>query len=209
MSVADPLHPSRSPAAAPAPDSIATHDPPTELPADAPRPTFTFWHYYLAAVLKSRLQSPALEVRSFVKLGSLPLEADIILLRRCANVDLRGLAPEFDFLVERLREYLVVEYKSNADRLTLADFDTVRAYAMLCKRAFGVLYDEAVSVMMLYSRPESGFFDGCARNGYQFVATEPGVWACKSQAVDYYAVDLVALRSPPSPRSDQPVLGAI
>lgn len=201
MTAADSPRSSRSPASAIVSDSPATHDPPRPPPDGPAAPTFTFWHYYLAAILKCRLQSPAIEVQSFVKLGALPLEADIILLRRCADVELRGLAPEFDFLVERLREYLVIEYKSSADRLTLADFDTVRAYAMLCKRTFGVLYDEAVAVMMLYSRLASDFFAGCARNGHPFVETEPGVWACRGQSVDYYAVDLVTYgaRRPQNP----------
>ncbi len=168
-------------------DSVAEHEQP---PAKA-RPGYTFWHHYLAAVMQRRLDSPALEVRAFEKLGTLPLEADIIILRRRADVDLTGLAPDFEFLLKLLRDILVIEYKSPKDRLQLADLDTVRAYAMLCKRKFAARYDESVAVVMMYSSVDSDFFADCARNGLSFVETEPGVSACTDAAVKYYAVNLV------------------
>jgi hypothetical protein len=166
-------------------ESVAEHEPPKA------RPGYTFWHHYLAAVMQRRLDSPALEVRAFEKLGTLPLEADIIILRRRADVDLTGLAPDFEFLLKLLRDILVIEYKSPKDRLQLADLDTVRAYAMLCKRKFAARYDESVAVVMMYSSVDSDFFADCARNGLSFVETEPGVSACTDAAVKYYAVNLV------------------
>ena len=57
-------------------DSVAEH----EQPKATTRPGYTFWHHYLAAIMQHRLASPALEVRAFEKLGTLPLEADIIIL---------------------------------------------------------------------------------------------------------------------------------
>lgn len=167
-------------------DSVTEHQHPAATP-----PGYTFWHHYLAAVMQRRLDSPALEVRAFEKLGSLPLEADIIILRRRAQADLTGLAPDFAFLLKLLRDILIVEYKSPKDRLQPSDFDTVRAYAMLCKRRFSARYDESVSVVMMYSGISSDFFTDSAKNGHRFVETEPGVRACTDAAVKYYAVDLV------------------
>lgn len=155
-------------------------------------PNFTAWHHLLAGVLQKTV-APGLEVHCFVRLGTLPLEADVIILRLDGSADTRQLAQHFGFLVPALRRYLIIEYKSPEDRLTLDDFDTVRAYAMLCKRKYEVRHDEEVAVAMLYSRHEADFFAGCARNGFSFVEVQPGVRQSCQQALAFYAMDLVAL----------------
>jgi hypothetical protein len=160
-----------------------------EIPT--PSRLFTAWHYYLARVLE-KTAAPGFQVHSFVKLGSLPLEADIILLHLDKNADISIFAKYFGFLIPSLRPYLLLEFKSPQDRLTLADFDTVRAYAMLCKRKYQVAHDKDVAVAMLYSRTEADFFDGCARNGFVFTEAQTGVRGCNHHPMGFSAVDLVA-----------------
>jgi hypothetical protein len=155
-------------------------------------PSYTAWHPLLAQVLHRVLSSPALEVHPFVKLGTLPLEADVILLRKNAQTDLLSLFPEFDFLLRFLSHYLLIEYKSPLDRLCCEDFDTARAYAMLCKRKYGFDADSQVAVALLYSQVEPAFFATCADNGYVFVEKQAGIWACEQQPLRLYAIDLVA-----------------
>lgn len=155
-------------------------------------PSYTAWHPLLAQVLIRVLSSPSLEVQPFVKLGTLPLEADIILLRKNAQTDLLSQFPEFSFLLRFLRHYLIIEYKSPLDRLTCEDFDTTRAYAMLCKRKYDITEDSHVSVALLYSQAEPAFFATTANNGYAFVAKETGIWACEQHPLRVYAIDLVA-----------------
>lgn len=48
---------------------------------------FTGWHYFLAHVLQ-KTRAPGLGVECFVKLGSLPLEADVIILHLDKNADI-------------------------------------------------------------------------------------------------------------------------
>jgi hypothetical protein len=86
---------------------------------------------------------------------------------------------------------VVLEYKSPDDRLTLPDFDTVRAYAMLAKRNYDVAGDEDVAIVMMYSHTEVGFFAGCERNGFPFTTVRPGVRASRQLPLALYAVDLV------------------
>lgn len=69
--------------------------------------TFTAWHYYLARVLE-KTEAPGFQVKSFVKLGSLPLEADIILLHLDKKADITTFAKYFSFLVPSLRSYLLL-----------------------------------------------------------------------------------------------------
>ena len=155
-------------------------------------PSYTAWHPLLAQVLRRVLSGPSLEVLPFVKLGTLPLEADIILLRKSQQADLITQFPEFGFLLRFLRHYLLLEYKSPLDRLTIEDFDTARAYAMLCKRKFGLAEDGQVAVALLYSQAEPAFFSTCRANGYAFVEQETGIWACEQHPLRIYAMDLVA-----------------
>ena len=155
-------------------------------------PLFTGWHYFLAHVLQ-KTRSVGLDVHCFVRLGSLPLEADVIILHLNKNADIELFAKYFSFLVPSLRPYLVIEYKGPDDRLTMADFDTVRAYAMLCKRKYEVARDEDVAVAMLYSHTEADFFARCADSRLLFVETQPGVRASLGQAIGFYAVDLMTL----------------
>ena len=154
---------------------------------------YTAWHYFLAEVMQHLIDERNLEVHPFEKLGTLPLEADIILLKRQADKDLAALYPEFDFLMRHLGWYTVVEYKSPEDRLTHEDPDTVRAYAMLCKRKFGITLDRGVRVAMLYSHLEGGFFEVCQDAGMYFHQVEPGIRRCDMGSLVMFTMDLVAL----------------
>lgn len=107
------------------------------------------------------------------------------------HAELALFAKYFDFLVPCLRPYLVIEYKGPDDRLTVEDFDTVRAYAMLCKRKYQVARDQAVA--MLYSHAQADLFARCADNGFPFEQTQVGLRQSCRQALSFYAVDLVAV----------------
>jgi hypothetical protein len=178
------------------------HAPPLpEQPAPQPPETpMTGWHYLLVQALQ-KVSSDALEVHSFVKLGTLPLEADVILLHRRKDADLLEFGRYFGFLLPLLRSYLLIEYKGPTDCLTVEDFDTVLGYARLCKRKYKFWQDQELAVAMLYSATESEFFDRCAHNGFRFVPTQPGMQSFCEHAIHYHAVDLAILgeRQPEHP----------
>ncbi len=154
---------------------------------------YTAWHYYLVEVMQHLIDERHLGVHPFEKLGTLPLEADIILLRKHVDLDLAALHPEFDFLLRHIGLYTVVEYKSPDDRLTHEDLDTVQAYAMLCKRKFEITYDRDVRVAMLYSRAEKGFFEGCKANAMTFQNVEDGIKRCDRGRLVMLAMNLSKL----------------
>ncbi len=154
---------------------------------------YTPWHYLLAEVMQYLIDDSHLEIHPFEKLGTLPLEADIILLRKKVDEDLAALHPELDFLMRHLGRYTVVEYKSPKDRLTHEDLDTVRAYAMLCKRKFELAKDSDVRIAMLYSHKEKGFFEQSKKNGLAFQDAEPGIKRCDIGRLTLLAMDLAEL----------------
>jgi hypothetical protein len=180
------------PMAQPAPDDDRGFPLAAEHTVESIPRYFTAWHHFLAQALR-KTRAPGFDVHCFVKLGSLPLEADIIILHLDQQAQIETFAQYFSFLVPCLRPYLILEYKSPDDRLTLADFDTVRAYAYLCKRNYQVTHDEDVAVAMLYSHTEADFFDGCARHGFPFVETQPGVRESSQLAMRFFAIDLVTI----------------
>jgi len=144
-------------------------------------------------VMQHELDHRELVVHDFEKLGTLPLEAEIILVRKRRRPDLAALHPEFDFLLRHLGRYTVVEYKSPQDRLTHDDLDTVRAYALLCKRKFKLTYDRDVRVALLYSHIEERFFEISRKNGLLFQDTEPGIKRCDLGHLVLLAMDLAKL----------------
>ena len=64
---------------------------------------------------------------------------------------------------------------------------------MLCKRKYEVVEDDEIAVAMLYSHSQADFFAGCARSGYPFVQSQPGVMHSSQLPLSFYAVDLVAI----------------
>lgn len=165
-----------------------------------PEAAYTAWHFFLAYCLEYLLDPRKLKVQAFEKLGTLPLEADIILLRKVADLHDAAKLPDFDFLFPYLALYTLIEYKSPPDRLTLEDLDKVRAYGMLCKLKYGLRRDDAVRILLLYSHAETDFFAACEQNGLAFEQAEAGIRACRAPAMQIVAMDLVALgeRSPRS-----------
>ena len=160
-------------------------------PSPEPPPRgFTAWHHFLSRALDGT-KADGFDVQCFVRLGELPLEADVILLHLDPDADLQLFRRHFDFLVPLLRPCVVIEYKSPDDRLALHDFDTVRAYSMLCKRKYSVRFDEDVAVVMLYSHTEVKFFADCRRLGHRFIEIQPGIQQSLSRPMPIYAVDLV------------------
>jgi hypothetical protein len=72
---------------------------------------FTAWHYFLARAME-KTKSKGLSVLSFVKLGSLPIEADVILLLLDEKADTQLFAKYFGFLMPALRRCATIEYIS-------------------------------------------------------------------------------------------------
>ena len=87
--------------------------------AGGPGKTRTWWHPLLVRLLKYAL-SPAFEVRDEVSVGTLPLRADIVLLRR-EPAEISELArTHLSTMVERLNQWTLIEFKSPMDSLNRA-----------------------------------------------------------------------------------------
>jgi hypothetical protein len=134
-----------------------------------PEPRYTAWHFFLAYCLQYLVDPSRLEVHVFEKLGVLPLEADVLILRKVADLTGAARLPDFDFLWPYLGHYTVLEYKSPDDLLTPEDLDRLRTYGLLCKHKYGVKWERKVRLLLLYSHVQADFFATCEQNELPFV----------------------------------------
>ncbi len=179
--------------------------------ADTPEPEtpqelhLTAWHVFANEIIKHFANPRRLEIREFDKLGTLPLEADAMLIRK-KDLEAAGAADEalmtgpLAFLGPRLGELTALEYKGPGDVLGWEDVDKARVYALLGKRKYKLLRDAQVRVVMMYSYASKGLFEALAADGLPFEQEEEGI-RCHRGSLRMYAVDLVALgkQKPDSP----------
>jgi hypothetical protein len=96
----------------------------------SPGKTRTWWHPLLVGLLKHEL-SPVFEVRDEVRVGTLPLQADIVLVRR-GTVEIPDSARRsFRALAERLNRWTLIEFKSPVDSLERGDLGRLFGIAHL------------------------------------------------------------------------------
>ncbi|HUG92302.1 MAG TPA: hypothetical protein VML55_15795 [Planctomycetaceae bacterium] len=95
-----------------------------------PGKTRTWWHPIVGCLLESSLP-PAFESRDEMSIGTLPLRADFVLVRRQP-----GEVPErarrwWPALTERLNRWTILEFKSPVDALERGDLDRLVAISLL------------------------------------------------------------------------------
>jgi hypothetical protein len=122
-----------------------------------------------------------MDILLFEKLGTLPLEADIIIVIKKSTQDLIRKYPDLKFLIPYLSKYTAIEYKSPLDRLTFDDFDTGRAYMLLAKRKYGIKHDKDINIVFLCSSFENDYPKYINENGCDFNKIEKGVYGHKSK----------------------------
>lgn len=163
-------------------------------PPDQADPPYTAWHYLLIQSLEALTQPAWLTILPFAKLGTLPLEADaLLLLRETSSQQLATLVPEFDFLMSRLARLNVVEYKGPDTTLTWQHCDTAMAYVFMAKRKHGGPELAQVALHFLYSQRSRGLLDVWRRNGFEFVEQEPGVLCSSAWSLKIYLMNLTEL----------------
>lgn len=156
--------------------------------------SYTAWHIFLADVLDYLFDPEDLEIYPFVKLGTLPLESDFIIIRKAGSEEeLMSHYPDFVFLIPDLGEITVIEYKSPLDKVEKNDFDTLRIYRLLTKKKYMVDEDYRVRGITLASHFESGYKQHIGRNGYRFEELRKGIYGHEGDHQRYYWMDLAII----------------
>ena len=162
---------------------------------------FTAWHVFFARLLLLFADQRRLQVHAFDKLGSLPLEADVI----CLLLDPANPAPPFagrlPWLARLLRRLSVLEFKSPSQPLRRPHFDRTIAYAMLAKHKYDIHDDSDVAVALLYSQLHGDFVPSLHRDGVPLTDEGPGIRRGRYGGLTCFLIDLteIATRDPGDP----------
>lgn len=82
---------------------------------------YTAYHFYLSYLLEYLLKDHGYEVEPLVKVGTLPLEVDIIIIKRYSK-KAKTEFNKLDFLFRLLRDFNLIEFKGPTDTLGWQDY---------------------------------------------------------------------------------------
>jgi len=82
---------------------------------------YTAYHFYLSLLLEYLLKDYGYEVEPLVRVGTLPLEVDIIIIKRQTKKKKKEFA-QLDFLFRLLTDYNLIEFKGPTDTLAWQDY---------------------------------------------------------------------------------------
>ena len=135
----------------------------------------TWWHPLLVRLLEHSL-SPAFEVRDEVSVGTLPLRADIVLIRREQLEVPDSARAQIPALLRRLNRWTLIEFKSPVDSLQRGDLDRLLGVAHLfCGQQPEPLDSADLSLIVLAPSVTDHFETDVRLRGMTQVREEPGV----------------------------------
>ncbi|HUG91296.1 MAG TPA: hypothetical protein VML55_10705 [Planctomycetaceae bacterium] len=166
-----------------------------------PGKTRTWWHPLLVRVVDFPVTS-AFEVRDEMSLGSLPLRADLVLMRR-EQAEVPELARRWlPTFADRFNRWTIVEFKSPVDALERCDLDRLLAIAHLfrAQRAEPITAAEMSLVFLAPSLTKSLEAD-VASLGLTLAEETEGVWRIEGGLFTTWLLETDRLAGP-----DEPVL---
>jgi len=91
---------------------------------------YTAYHLYFSLLLEYLLKDYGYDVEPLVKVGKLPLEVDVIIIRNRDKLRKKDFV-QLDFLFQRLSNYNLIEFKGPTDSLTWHDYLRLEAVTYL------------------------------------------------------------------------------
>jgi hypothetical protein len=164
-----------------------------------PGKTRTWWHPLLVRLLEYAL-SPAYEVRDEVSVGTLPLRADIVLVRR-EQAEVPELARRsLPALVERLNRWTLIEFKSPVDSLERGDLDRLLGVAHLfCAQQPEPIASANLSLVILAPSLTKPFEADAKLRGLVLLEEEPGVFRIEGGVFVVWLLEADRLTGPGEP----------
>ncbi len=158
---------------------------PAPEPADAtPQPgkTRTWWHPLLVSLLRWQLGSHY-RVEEEVPVGQMPLQIDIILIRKEQGELPAHARDMLAGLVERLGESTLIEFKGPSDTLRAGDLQTFLAYMLLYRAQNEPLLDrDQLHLVIIAPRRTKAFEDEMRALNITAQTDAAGVWRLQGGA---------------------------
>ena len=149
-----------------------------------------YWHPYLADLLR-RHCGQVLEVQETVTLGDLPLEADLLLIRRDP-------AQELPFPYNFLGQYTLVEYKSPDDTADQAALVQLESYGLLWLQRARQIQRSGLTLWLVASRISQNVSTAGGAEVVQTAALGPGLLGGRLDGFPICLVDLQELPFTPA-----------
>ncbi|MGH7201733.1 MAG: hypothetical protein ACREJB_14085 [Planctomycetaceae bacterium] len=154
---------------------MAEHDPGPHGEPASPGKMRTWWHPLLVRLLEWLLRD-AYEVRDEVSVGTVPLRADIVLIRREEGELSADARRELHALVERLNRWSLIEFKSPVDALEGGDLDQLFGVAHLfCAQQSEPIASRDLSLIVLAPSLNQPFRSAVELRGLSVHEEEPGI----------------------------------
>jgi hypothetical protein len=169
--------------------------------AGSPGKTRTWWHPLLVTVLEHDLL-PAFEVRDEVSVGTLPLRADIVLVRRGEAETPDRARRSFRALAERLNHWTLIEFKSPVDSLERGDLARLIGISCLfIAQQPEVIAASEMSLVILAPSVTKAFQAEVQQFGLRLLEDEPGIWRIEGGLFTTWLLELDRLAP-----ADEPAL---
>jgi hypothetical protein len=109
------------------------------------------WDSYFKRIMENELANSVLNVQPSVKVGTLPLEIDLILVKAEETADLTTYRGPLEQVVRRFSLINIIEFKGPSDYFATNDFWTLQAYKYLYLRQQSLLFpmEEQVTVVII------------------------------------------------------------
>ena len=144
------------------------------------------WHYMVAGVFEFLLRPRGYKVDSFVKVGTLPLEIDIVVVHQpqARSTDFERL----DYIFKRLGPVTVIEYKGPDDDLAIADFDRLLAYALLYRMKQKIARYADITTMTISAKLGETYKQALKAEGIELVQEADGVYRGDGALFRHFAI---------------------
>ncbi|MGH7202361.1 MAG: hypothetical protein ACREJB_17280, partial [Planctomycetaceae bacterium] len=168
-------------------------------PPNAPGKMRTWWHPLLVGLLDWEL-GDAYEVRGEVNVGTAPLRADIVLIRRESGELPESARRDLRILVERLNRWTLIEFKGPTDALDRFDLDRLLGVAYLfCSQQPKPIRSSDLSLIVLAPRLNRPFRENLRVRGFSAHEEEPGVHRLEGLSFSAWIIETDRITGPQEP----------
>ncbi len=147
------------------------------------------WDDTFKQLMAETLTSIGLKVEEDVKLGKLPLKADLVIIR---SDDLAGQWQQHP-LWKHCQPWNLVEFKSVSDPILFGDVETWLAYTLLYRKKFEIAYEQGLSAWLIVEYRNKQLEQALHHYQIQLKEILPGFW----QAQSLFPIYVVAYRELP------------
>ena len=138
--------------------------------------SYTHWDPVFVQLLQATLPAWGLEVLDKLKLGELPLEADLVIITRHKRSSRWKKHPLWQYL----SPHNLIEFKSIHDPVTFGDFELVVAYTLLYRVKYKLSYRQKLSSWLIIPYIPKALKKALEHYQLPLTVVSEGIWECET-----------------------------